>query len=321
MTSENLFQVERQFIDAISQKQMPPLYEMTPKEAQQMLIEVQKNEINMPKVSYRRVDVAVGSGRKLPVLIVLPEEDFAELGMVYFIHGGGWVMGDISTHRRLIASLAIETPAALVVPLYQLSPEGQFPNILEDLYKGLRFATEHKYEYGIGNNKLAIMGDSVGGNMATVLTFMAKENGFTPSIGLQVLLYPVTAADFNTESYLTFADGPWLTRMAMQWFWDMYLPDKDKRYYKEASPLNAFIDDLSCLPPALIITAENDVLRDEGEAYARKLDEAGVPVVSVRFNGTMHDFMMLDALADTPATQASFAFIVNQLRRFLYDIK
>ena len=318
---ENLFQIERRFVDAAKQKDLHPLYEMTPAEARKTLLEMQSDAVDLSGVSYRQIEVDVGNGRKMPLLIISPKGSSIDLGIIYFIHGGGWVMGDIATHRRLITSLATDTPAVLVVPLYQLSPEGQFPYVSDDLYIGLRFMTEHREDYGLHSQKLVIMGDSVGGNMAAVLTFMAKENGFTPSIALQILLYPVTAADFNTKSYLTYTDGPWLTRDAMQWFWNMYLPDKDKRYHKEASPLNAFVDELSCLPPALVITAENDVLRDEGEAYARKLDEAGVPVVSVRFNGTLHDFMMLNALADTPAAQAAYSLVISQLRRFLYNIK
>lgn len=321
MTSDNLFQIERRFIDKIAQNKLQPLYKMTPEAARQMLVDVQSGKIDLPNVSWQQIEVDVGNGRTMPMLIVLPLGATEKLGTVYFIHGGGWVMGDVSTHRNLIASLAVKIPAAVVVPLYPLAPEGKFPFVLEDLYKGLRFVAKHGNDYGFNGNSLAVMGDSAGGNMAAVLTFMAKENGFSPSIALQVLLYPVTEANFNTDSYLTYSDGPWLTRAAMQWFWDMYLSDKDKRYHKEASPMRAFTDELSCLPPALIITAENDVLRDEGEAYARKLDDAGVPVVSVRFNGTMHDFMMLNDLTDTPAAQTAFALIISQLQRFLYQRK
>lgn len=319
MTKKNLFQLERQFVDAIEQKQ--PLYEMTPKEVRQMLIDLQTDAADISGIVFQQAEVDVGQGHKMPALIILPENVADDLGVVYFIHGGSWVMNDISIYQHLIVSLVKEIPAALAVPLYSLSPERQFPFVLEDLYKGLLFIAEQGSNYGIDNKRLAVMGDGVGGNMATVLTFMAKENGFLPDIALQVLLYPVTEADFNTESYHIYADEPWFGRASMQWFWDMYLPDKDKRYYKEASPLRAFTNDLTCLPPALVITAENDVLRDEGEAYARKLDEAGVSVASVRFNGTLHDFMMLNALEKTPTTQAAFLLIVSQLQYFLYKKK
>ena len=321
MANENLFQIERRFIDVVQPKQVCSIQGMTPEIVKQRLFEVQSEFADMSDIFYQQVEIEVNNGRKMPVLIISPRKFIGDLGMIYFIHGENWLIGDILTHRRLIHLLATEIPAVIVVPLYQLSSEWHFPYVLDDLYKGLQFVVRYRKDYGANNKRLAIMGNSFGGNLAAVLTFMAKENGFVPSIALQVLLYPVTATNFDTESYLAYADGPWLTRDAMQWFWDMYLPDKDKRYRKESSPLNAFVDELSCLPSALVITAENDVLRDEGEAYARRLDEAGVPVVSVRFNGTLHDFMMLNALEDTPATQAALALTVSQLRQFLYNRK
>lgn len=321
MINDNLFQIERRFVDAIEQKLIHSLHETVSEKTRQILIDMQSAEADGSGISHQQLEVDVGNGMKMPIELIFPKVVSAQLGMVYYIHGGGWMLGDISAHRRLIFSLAKRIPAVIALPLYSLSHERQFPYVLEDLYKGLCFVAENAEVYGLNGKHLAVMGDSVGGNMATVLTFMAKENGFTPSISLQVLLYPVTDANFNTESYLNFSDGPWLSRAAMQRFWDMYLPDKDKRYNKEASPLQAFIDDLSCLPPALVVTAENDVLRDEGEAYARKLDEAGVPVVSVRFNGTLHDFMMLNALADTPASQAALSLTAGQLRYFLYNVE
>ena len=150
------------------------------------------------------------------------------------------------------------------------------------------------------------------------MTLMAKQNGFRPKIAGQILLYPVTAAGFDTESYQKFADGPWLTKKAMEWFWDQYLPEKTKRLSILAAPLEAEIKELEGLPPALVITDENDVLRDEGEAYARKLDAAGVETTSVRFNGTMHDFMMLNALSDTSAAKTAVALTALKLRQVLY---
>jgi acetyl esterase len=151
---------------------------------------------------------------------------------------------------------------------------------------------------------MAVAGDSVGGNMTAAVTLLAKERG-GPKLRAQVLFYPVTDASFDDASYTQFANGPWLTRDAMKWFWDAYAPNAADRAKITASPLRASIDELKGLPPALVITDENDVLRDEGEAYARKLTQAGVPVTSVRYNGTIHDFVMLNALADTPATRAA----------------
>jgi acetyl esterase len=161
--------------------------------------------------------------------------------------------------------------------------------------------------------RLAVAGDSVGGNMAAAVTLMAKQRR-GPKIAFQLLLYPVTDSGFDTPSYIQFADGPWLTKTAMEWFWDAYLPDPTARKQPTATPLNASSDQLAGLPEALVIVDENDVLRDEGEAYASKLSEAGVRVTSVRYNGTIHDFVMLNALSDTPAARAAIAQAIDALK-------
>ena len=153
--------------------------------------------------------------------------------------------------------------------------------------------------------------------MAAAVTLMAKERG-GPKIAFQVLFYPVTGANFETGSYNTFADGPWLTRPAMEWFWNAYLPDVAARRQITATPLNASLDQLKGLPDALVIVDENDVLRDEGEAYARKLSQAGVRVTSVRYNGTIHDFVLLNALTDTPAVRSALQTANNALKAALH---
>jgi acetyl esterase len=163
---------------------------------------------------------------------------------------------------------------------------------------------------------LAVAGDSVGGNMTAAVTLLAKQRG-GPSIRYQALLYPVTNAAFDTGSYGQFAEGPWLTRAAMQWFWNAYLPDVSKRSEPTASPLHATVEQLRGLPPALVITDEADVLRDEGEAYGRKLRQAGVDVTTVRYEGVFHDFMMLNALAETNATRAATAQTARALKTAL----
>ncbi|MBO5037834.1 MAG: alpha/beta hydrolase [Alphaproteobacteria bacterium] len=321
MVKEKLFRDVKVFVDSLSENQSAPLYTLTPKEARQVLLDVQKEEIELPKVSAQKIDVDVGDGRKLKLLIVKPAGLTGEVGVVYYIHGGGWVMGDDVTHRRLISELAADIPAGVVFPIYTPSPEAQFPQVTEDLYKGLLYIAEHGDEYGLDSRHLAVAGDSVGGNMATVMALMAKEKGGVPPICFQLLLYPVTSAEFDSESYQTFENGPWLTREAMKWFWNQYLPDEEKRKAKEASPLMATVDELKELPPALVITGENDVLRDQGEAYARKLDEAGVKTISVRINGTIHDFMMLNALSEASSTRAAMSLAKAKLKWFLYGTK
>ncbi len=321
MVKEKLFRDVKVFVDNLAAKGGKPLYELSPQEARQVLLDVQKTEVETAEVEELTIEVEAGEGRKLKLLIVKPAGLTGEVGIIYYIHGGGWVMGDEVTHRRLIAELAADIPAGVVFPIYPQAPEGQFPQVPEDLFKGLLYIAEHGGEYGLDTKHLAVAGDSVGGNMATVMALMAKENGFYPKICFQLLLYPVTAAEFNTESYQMFEEGPWLTKKAMQWFWAQYLPDEEKRKSKEASPLMATLEELHDLPPALVITGENDVLRDEGEEYARKLDEAGCPVIAVRFNGVIHDFMMLNALSSTPATRAAMSLAKAKLRWFLYGTK
>lgn len=172
-------------------------------------------------------------------------------------------------------------------------------------------------DLNIDENRIAIAGDSAGGNMAAVTALKAK-NLKGPKILFQCLFYPVTNADMDTKSFDDFKDGPWLTKKAMEWFWNAYVPEKKLREDPYISPLKADIDDLKGLPPALIISVENDVLRDEGEAYARKLDVAGVDVLNVRVNGTIHDFLMLNALSDTPQAKGALELACKVLKHALH---
>lgn len=321
MTAVNLFNGVRQFVEKMEKGGGKPLYELTPEEAQKVLRTVQNVKIEEPEVERSEAVAEVSGGRMMRLEITRPKGVTGELGVIYYIHGGGWVMGDTVTHRRLVSELAADVPAAVVFPQYTSAPDGQFPDVTEDLFSALEYIALHGDEYGLNTSRLAVAGDSVGGNMAAVMTFMAKEKGNFPAIDFQLLLYPVTGADFETESYRQFADGPWLTKKAMEWFWNQYLPDKEKRKNKKACPAVATEADLSGLPPALIITAENDVLRDEGESYARKLDKAGVLTYSARFNGTIHDFMMLNDLNGTAPTRAAVSLAKAKLRWFLYGTK
>jgi acetyl esterase len=233
-----------------------------------------------------------------------------------YFHGGGWILGDRDTHDRLIREIAVGAETAVVFVEYARSPEARYPVAIEQAYAATRYVADNGAGLRVDPLRLAVAGDSVGGNMAASVTLMAKQRR-GPKIALQLLFYPVTHAGFDTPSYTRFADGPWLTKRAMQWFWDAYLPDSASRNEPTATPLNASLDQLAGLPEALVMTDENDVLRDEGEAYARKLSNAGVRVTSMRYNGTIHDFVMLNALADTPATRAAIAQAVGALKTTL----
>jgi acetyl esterase len=233
-----------------------------------------------------------------------------------YFHGGGWVLGNRNTHDRLVREIAVGAEAAVVFVDYARSPEARYPVAIEQAYAATRYVVDQGASLRIDPLRLAVAGDSVGGNMAAAVTLMAKQRR-GPKIALQVLFYPVTDAEFDTPSYTRFADGPWLTKRAMEWFWAAYLPDAALRKQTTATPLNSSLDQLAGLPEALIIVDENDVLRDEGEAYARKLSDAGVRVTSVRYNGTIHDFVMLNALADTPAARGAIAQAVGSLKTAL----
>jgi acetyl esterase len=232
-------------------------------------------------------------------------------------HGGGWIVGDKDTHDRMTREIAVGANATVVFVDYDRSPEAQYPVAIEQAYAATKYVAEHGRELAVDPTRKAIVGDSVGGNMAAAVTLMAKERG-GPKIAFQVLFYPVTDANFETGSYHACADGPWLTRPAMQWFWNAYLPDVAARRQITATALSASLEQLKGLPDALVIVDENDVLRDEGEAYARKLSEAGVRVTSVRYNGTIHDFVLLNALMDTPAVRGALQQANNALKAALH---
>jgi acetyl esterase/lipase len=259
------------------------------------------------------VPAAVGDVR---VRIVRPVDATGTLPVILYVHGGGWVLGNAGTHDRLVRELAVGARAALAFVEYDRSPEARYPVAIEQAYATAQWITRNGTEHGLDADRLAVAGDSVGGNMAAVLAILAKQRGDVRFVH-QSLYYPVTDAGQDTDSYRQFAEGVYLTAKAMAWFWDAYLPENDKRSEITASPLRASTDELAGLPEALVIVDENDVLRDEGEAYARKLIQAGVRTTVVRYNGTVHDFMMLNPLRATAATTAAVEQAVHVLRKAL----
>jgi acetyl esterase len=240
------------------------------------------------------------------IKIFRPRGASGVLPVVLFTHGAGWVFGDAHTHGRLVAELATRAGAAAVFTNYNLSPEARYPTAIEEIYATLEWIAAHGAEQGLDPARIAVAGDSVGGNMTAAITIMAKQRS-GPAIAAQLLYYPVTNASFDTGSYEQFATQYWLTRQGMQWYWDQYAPSADDRAQITASPLRASLEDLAGLPPALVIVGEADVLRDEGEAYAAKLRQAGVPVTAVRCQGIIHDFVMVNSLRDTHAALAATA--------------
>lgn len=321
MSKPNLAKPVADFVKSLEKSGAKPLYELTPQEARSVLLEVQKNEGAKPEAKIDEVNVPLENGREMKALIVRPTDVDDTLPIIFYIHGGGWVMGNEVTHDRLIRQLADEVPAAVVFPVYTPSPEAQYPQTTNDLFMALNYISEYGAKYNLDATRLIVAGDSVGGNMAAVMALMAKNNKNLPNIDFQLLFYPVTDASFDTESYHEFAEGPWLTKKAMIWFWKQYAPDESKREEIYACPLRATTDELAGLPPALVITDENDVLRDEGEAYAQKLSNAGVQVGAVRVNGTIHDFVMLNVLADTIPTKIAIELAVRVLQDVLASLE
>ncbi|MGH2603183.1 MAG: alpha/beta hydrolase [Dehalococcoidia bacterium] len=302
--------------DALAAAGGPPIYTLSPDDARAVLDRAQSGDVAMAPAEVEEHTIPGGPDGTVSVTVVKPMDRNGSLPAVVYTHGGGWVLGTFATHERLVRDLTEQTGAAFVFVNYPRSPEARYPVALEQVYATVRWVAQHGAELGLDGSRLAVAGDSVGGNMTAAVTLLAKERG-GPQISYQALLYPVTNAAFDTGSYEQFAEGPWLTRKAMQWFWDAYLPDASKRSEATASPLQATVEQLRGLPPALVITDEADVLRDEGEAYGRKLRQAGVDVTTVRYEGVFHDFMMLNALAETNATRDATAQTARALKAAL----
>jgi acetyl esterase len=297
----------------------PYIFELDPEGGRKALDEVQSGPVAHIPADIEELRVEGGPGGSVSVRIVRPEVSRAAqaaLPGIVYIHGAGWVFGDALTHDRLVRELAVGVGAAVVFPNYSRSPEARYTTAIEESYAVLKWVAQHGADHGIDPERLAVAGDGAGGNMAAALTLMTKERG-GPPIHLQLLFYPVTNAAFDTESYRQFAEGYHLRRDGMIWSWDQYTTSPGERNEITASPLRASIEQLKGLPPALVITAEADVLRDEGEAYAGKLRAAGVPVTAARFQATIHDFVMLNALSATAAARGAMALAMAWLRQGL----
>lgn len=315
MGFEYLEETTRKFIEGLEAKKAPPLYTLTPVEARKVLDSVQSESFQKLPVQIEDKILPCGPDKKVSVRIIRPEGKYGKLPVIMYYHGGGWILGNANTHDRLVRELSVGASAAVVFINYTPSPEASFPKPIDEAFSATQYIIEHADDFNLDSTRIAVVGDSVGGNMAIAVTLLAKQKGL--KIDYQVLFYPVTDANFNNESYNKFADGPWLTKAAMEWFWKAYAPNPADRKKITVTPLNASIDELRNLPAALIITDENDVLRDEGEAYAHKLIQAGVSVTAVRFLGTFHDFAMLNALRNTPAANGAIELAIAHLNKIL----
>ncbi|MGV7116846.1 alpha/beta hydrolase [Paenibacillus kyungheensis] len=291
----------------------PFLPDLGPEKGRETVDEVQSGEVYKPEVDIEELSIAGGPSGEVSVRILRPKNAPETLPVLVYIHGAGWVFGNSHTHDRLSRELATGAELAVVFVNYSLSPEHKYPTAIEEIYAVVEWIAKEGSTKGLDASKLYVGGDSVGGNMTAAITLMSKERS-GPTIQKQLLFYPVTDASFDTESYKQFAEGYFLQRDGMKWFWDQYTTDPNERAQITASPLRATTEQLSGLPEALVITGEADVLRDEGEAYANKLREAGVPVTAVRFQGIIHDFVMLNVLADTNAKKGAIKLATTFLR-------
>jgi acetyl esterase len=306
----------RQFLEALNSSGAKPIEQLSPQDARQVLTDAQNSvhvDLSGIETSEKVIDV---EGRELKLYIVKPAGAATKLPVFMFFHGGGWVLGDYPTHERLVRDLVVESGAMAVFPEYTRSPEAQYPTAIHQAYAATQWVSEHGGDIGADGRKLAVVGNSVGGNMAAVVSLMAKDKG-GPRITFQALLWPVTDAHFDTASYRDLSEGYFLTRNMMIWFWDNYTQDTAQRRETYASPLQAPTDSLQGLPPALVQTAHSDVLRDEGEAYARKLNQAGVDVIAVRYNGLIHDWGLLNPLATVPEVRTAITQVATELKKRL----
>ncbi len=300
-------------VDATSQP--PFLYELEPAAARKVLDDLQAAPIEKLPVEEEWITLpaSVGEAR---VRIVKPVGSSGTLPVIVYMHGGGWILGNAGTHDRLVRELAVGARAALLFVEYPNSPETQYPVAIEQGYAVAQWAIREGAANGLDASRMAVAGESVGGDMAAALTLMAKDRGDVTFVQTS-MYYPVTDAAMDTDSYDEFAAGYYLTRKAMEWFWDAYTTDPTQRAEIYASPNQATTEQLQGLPPTLLLVDEVDPLRDEGEAYAAKLRAAGVAVTTVRYDGVVHDFILLNAMSESRATRAAIAQATAHLRAAL----
>ncbi|MDZ7728935.1 MAG: alpha/beta hydrolase [Dehalococcoidia bacterium] len=295
------------FLEQMAEAGGKPINEMTPEEARGLgaaLAEMAGPGAVMSRVEDHQVPVEGGS---ITARVLVPPQPAR--GIIVYYHGGGWVIGAIDEFDSLGRKLAERSSCAVVLVDYRLAPEHRYPVAVDDSYAALEWVKpEHRADRGQEGRPLIVAGDSAGGNLAAVMAQRARDRK-GPAIALQVLVYPVTDADFDRPSYTDPENQLLLTKEAMVWFWDHYTPNPEQRTEPDASPLRA--RDLSNLPPAVVMTAEHDPLRDEGEEYAKKLEEAGVPVEFKRYDGQMHGFFQLLML---PGSERGFQQTVKAVK-------
>lgn len=294
-------------------KDSSPFWELPQPKPQEIITGLQnKTPVDMSGVTTVERTITQ-DGRTVKLYIMTPQKVADKPGVLLFIHGGVWIVGNFQNHQRLLRDLVVGSGQIGVFVEYSPLPQAKFPTQLEESYAALKWVAAHANEFGADGSRIAIAGNSVGGNMTAALTLMAKDRK-GPKVAYQVLFVPATDASVDTNSYHEFATDRFLQRAFMKYGWDLYAPDQKTRDNPYVSPLRATEKELNGLPPALVITAENDPLRDEGEEYGRKLMDAGVPVTSTRYNGMIHDFVLLNAIRDTAAVETALTQASDGIR-------
>jgi acetyl esterase len=305
----------RSFLAKIN-KDSSPFWELPQPKPQDILTALQsQTAVDMSGVTTTEKTITQ-DGQTVKLYIMKPERVSEKPGVLLFIHGGVWIVGNFENHQSLLRDLVVGSGQVGVFVEYTPLPKAEFPTQLDECYAALKWVAGHAGELGADGSRIAVAGNSVGGNMAAALSLMSKDRT-GPRISYQVLFIPATDASVDTDSYHEYGTGRFLARAFMKYGWDLYVPDVKARNNPYVSPLRAGVDELKGLPPALVITAENDPLRDEGEAYARKLKDAGVDVDAVRYNGTIHDFVLLNALRHVPSTEAAIEQATEGVRHHL----
>jgi acetyl esterase len=302
----------RSFLTEVN-KDPSPFWELPQPKPQEILTGLQnKTPVDVSGVTTVEKTITQ-DGRSVKLYVMKPAHVTCKPGVLLFIHGGVWIVGNFENHKRLLRDLVVQSGQVGVFVEYSPLPAAKFPTQPEECYAALKWIAAHAGEFGADGSRIALAGNSVGGNMTAALTLMAKDRK-GPKIVYQVLFIPATDVSVDTESYHSYGTDRFLARAFMKYGWDLYAPDAATRDNPYVSPLRASTEELNGLPPALVITAENDPLRDEGEAYARKLKEAGVAVTATRYNGTIHDFVLLNGLRGEPGTQAAIKQASDAIR-------
>lgn len=306
------------FLAALNSGGGDPIESMSPLDARQVLVGAQKSvEVDYSGIQESEKTIEQ-DGFTIKLNIVEPEGNTKALPAFIFIHGGGWVLGDYPTHKRMVRDLVVQSGATGIFVNYTPTPDAKYPQAVNEIYAATKWVAANGNQINVDGSTISVVGNSVGGNMTAVTALKAIENN-GPKLKSLIMFWPIVAADFETDSYKKFGKDRFLTTPLMKWMYDLYTTDPAERAQIYASPLNATLEQLKNFPPTLIQVAEADVLRDEGEAFGRKLDEAGVSVTTIRYNGTIHDFGLLNPLAHIPQTKSLFVHAAAELKKYLFE--